>query len=276
MSLPALPRLGLGAGPLGDAALDDDAARAVVHAALDEGLTLFDTARGYGSSEERLGRLLEGRRDVVVATKGGYGVDGAEDWTREAVRLGVDRALRLLRVEAIGVFFLHSCPLSTLHRDEILLELDRAMQAGKILARGYSGDGEALAWAARSGRFDAVECSVNVVDQEALASAGIVPTIAKRALLNGAYLHDRRPDAHDVATYFDRLRAAALDPSPLAWPAFALRFAAFAPGVACALVGTRRAEHVRAAARAVREGPLDEATVARIRAAWDPSWRGVI
>lgn len=271
-----LPRLGLGCGPLGDATLDEQLVASVVRAALDHGLTLFDTARSYGASEERLGRLLAGRTDVIVATKGGYGVDGVADWTAEAIRLGIERALRTLRVEALGIFFLHSCPLPTVRDEAILAELDRAKHAGKILARGYSGDGEPLAWAARSGRFDVVECSVNVVDQQGLAHAGALPTIAKRALLNGAWHHERRPDAHDVAIYWDRLRAATIDPLPLAWPTFALRFAAFAPGVACALVGTRRPEHVAAAARAAAEGPLDEGTLARIRAAFDPSWPAVI
>jgi aryl-alcohol dehydrogenase-like predicted oxidoreductase len=55
-----MPPLGLGAGPLGDERLDDEGAEAVVRAALDHGLTLFDTARSYGRSEERLGRFLAG------------------------------------------------------------------------------------------------------------------------------------------------------------------------------------------------------------------------
>lgn len=271
-----IPRLGLGCGPLGDERLDDATVASVVHAALDEGMTLFDTARSYGASEERLGRLLAGRSDVAIATKGGYGVEGTPDWTPDAIRLGIDRALGQLRTPAVAIFFLHSCPLATLQDERLLAELDRAKAAGKILARGYSGDGDALAWAARSGRFDVVECSVNVVDQRALDHAGLLPTIAKRALSNGAYRHAQRPEAHDVAIYWDRLRASGLDPAPLDWPSFALRFAAFAPGVSCALVGTRSADHVRAAARAAAAGPLDDETVARIRAAFDPSWPGVV
>jgi aryl-alcohol dehydrogenase-like predicted oxidoreductase len=53
---------------------------------------LIDTARGYGSSEERIGRHLGARRDdVVVVTKLGYDVEGAEDWAAAAVTRGVER-----------------------------------------------------------------------------------------------------------------------------------------------------------------------------------------
>src|SRR6478672_13913431 len=50
--------------------IDEDATRAVVSAALDAGLNLFDTAASYGASEERLGKALGARRaEVVIATK---------------------------------------------------------------------------------------------------------------------------------------------------------------------------------------------------------------
>lgn len=159
--------LGLGAGPVGDVArLDDAAADALVGAALDHGITLFDTAPSYGASEERLGRALGPRRHgVVLATKGGYGVPGVPDWTGEVIRLGIDAALARLRTDVIDVFLLHSCDVPTLERDDILLQLELAKGAGKIRAAGYSGENEALAWAIASQRFGVVECSVNPFDR---------------------------------------------------------------------------------------------------------------
>lgn len=268
--------MGLGAGPLGDVGVDEDRARAIVHAALDRGMTVFDTARSYGVSEERLGRILEGRTDVVVATKGGYGVEGVPDWTAETIRLGIDRALRTLRREMIDVFFLHSCPLRTVQDTGILDALDAALRAGKIRARGYSGDGEPLAWAVSSGRFDVVECSVNVVDRAGLAHAGRLPIVAKRALVNGAFDHRERPAREDVAVYWDRLRSRPFDPSPLAWPELALRFAAYSDGVSCTLVGTTRPEHVAFASDAYARGPLDPGTIERLSSCWDPAWPGLV
>src|SRR5215813_13373857 len=78
--------VGLGCNPMGRK-LDIDGTHAVVDAALDHGITLFDTADIYGTphgtSEELLGEALKGRReDVVVATKFGMDMDGVNgpDW----------------------------------------------------------------------------------------------------------------------------------------------------------------------------------------------------
>ena len=70
----AVSVVGLGTNNLG-MKLDLAGSREVVHAALDQGITLFDTADSYGASEERLGELLDGARDdVVLATKFGSDV----------------------------------------------------------------------------------------------------------------------------------------------------------------------------------------------------------
>jgi aryl-alcohol dehydrogenase-like predicted oxidoreductase len=280
----AVSIVGLGAGPLGDARLGDDEARRLVAHALDLGVTLFDTARSYGVSEERLGRLLGARRkDVVLATKGGYGADGAADWTPEAIRIGIEAALGRLRTDYLDVFFLHSCPLHTLVREDLLGELGRAKDAGKIRAAGYSGDADELGWAVSSGRFDVVECSVSVFDRDALdalARAGpAIGAVAKRSLANAPWRFEGPPDRHDVRVYWDRMRALGIEPSPLGWPELATRFSAHAPGVASALVGTSRGENLAAAVEAAGRGPLDGPTLARLDAAWaahGAGWRGVV
>ena len=278
--------LGFGAGPLGDTRLSDAAAEALVATALDHGVTTFDTAPSYGSSEERLGRALGPRRaEAVLMTKGGYGVPGVADWTGEVIRLGIDAALRRLGTDVIDVFLLHSCDEGTLRRDDILRELDRAKTAGKIRAAGYSGENEALAAAIASRRFDVVECSVSPFDRGSLdgavadAAAAGIGVLAKRPLANAAWLFEEPPEAQDVRIYWDRAKAMAIDPAPLAWPELALRFAAFAEGVSAALVGTRSPAHLLDAVAAVARGPLDDALLARLDGAWrahGASWRGVI
>lgn len=274
--------VGLGAGPLGDARLSDADAERLVGAALDRGVTLFDTARSYGASEERLGRALGARRrDVIVATKGGYGADGAADWTPDAIRLGIDGALARLRTDVVDVFFFHSCPLGTLARDDLLDELARAKQAGKLRFAGYSGENEELAWAIASGGFDVVECSVSPVDRRALerevagAAARGIGVLAKRPLANAVFSLSDAPEREDLRVYWDRLQALGV---PLSAET-CVRFAAHAPGVAAALVGTTRIENLDAAVRAADAGPLDEATLARLADAWKmhgSSWGGLI
>lgn len=278
--------LGFGAGPLGDGRLSERDADALVGAALDHGITLFDSAPSYGSSEERLGRALgPRRRDVVLATKGGYGVPGVPDWTGEVLRLGIDAALARLRTDVIDVFILHSCDAATLERDDLFTALAAAKQAGKIRAAGYSGENHALSVAIRSGQFDVVECSVSPFDRGVLgwavpdAAARGRGVLAKRPLANGAWKHEARPDAPDVGTYWERAQALAIDPAPLSWPELCVRFAVFAEGVTSALVGTSSAAHLADAVAAATRGPLDEALRAQVDDAWKlhgAHWPGVI
>ena len=74
----AVSVVGLGCNNFGRR-IDLDATRAVVRAAFDEGITLFDTADIYGESEDFLGKLLRGNRDnLVIATKFGNPLHGPE------------------------------------------------------------------------------------------------------------------------------------------------------------------------------------------------------
>jgi len=280
--------LGLGAGRLGGDDLDDAGADAVLGAALDAGVTLIDAARSYGRAEARLGRFLaDGRRrdGVVLATKGGYGIEGVADWTGAVITAGVDAALRLLRTDRIDVFLLHSCPVDTLARGEVIEALAAAVRAGKVRVMGYSGEGEALAWAARSGRFGALETSVNLCDQRVLdevlpaAAAAGLGVIAKRPLANAPWRFAERPVGDYAEVYWERLQAMKIDPGPTPWDALAIRFAAHQPGVSAAIVGTARPEHVTRAAAAVAEGPLPEAQVRALRErfrAHDRGWVGQV
>src|ERR1700722_4694102 len=91
---------------------DLDATRAVVDAALDEGVTFFDTADiyGRGASEAFLGEVLQGRRDqVVLATK--FGMDMGDGkgprGSREYVRQAIDASLARLRTDVVDVYWYH-------------------------------------------------------------------------------------------------------------------------------------------------------------------------
>ncbi len=147
------------------------------------------TARGYGESEERLGRYLEGRRDaVVLSTKVGCDVAGQEDWTAGAVRGGVQRALRLLRTDVLDVVFLHSCSLDVLRRGEAVEALLACRDAGMLRVPGYSGEGEELRWAVGSGAFQVVQTSVNLVAQA--STRDVLP------IFDGPRYRSRREAAH--------------------------------------------------------------------------------
>jgi aryl-alcohol dehydrogenase-like predicted oxidoreductase len=274
--------LGLGAGQIGEAWIDEATAARVLDAALDAGVRLIDTARGYGTSEERIGRHPVARRDdVVVVTKLGYDVDGVEDWTAAAVTSGVERALRRLRTEALDVALLHSCSLETLQRGEAIGALHAARDAGKVRVAGYSGENEALAWAVGSGHFGAFETSVNLVDQwsltQVLPAAAGAGVIAKRPLANAPWRFAERPVGRYAEAYWERMRELGLEPSDGDWAGTAIRFSAYAPGVSTAIVGTASPEHLQSAAAAVERGPLPPDDLARWQGAWaarTPAWPG--
>jgi aryl-alcohol dehydrogenase-like predicted oxidoreductase len=282
----AVSPVGFGAGRIGGEDLSDAEAAALVRRALDLGVTLFDSARSYGRSEERLGRALAGvRHRVVLSTKVGYGTPGHADWTGPCISAGVDAALERLRTDVLDVVHLHSCPLEVLRRDDVLGALDGAVRAGKVRAAAYSGEGEPLAWAVASGRFASVQLSVSACDQRALdgevaeAARRGLGVLAKRPLANAPWRFADRPAGEEAEPYWERLRAMNLDPAGLPWDELFLRFSAFAPGVSAALVGTRRASHLEAAVRAAGRGPLPPELEAAVRAAFrraDSGWTGRI
>jgi aryl-alcohol dehydrogenase-like predicted oxidoreductase len=267
--------VGLGAGQVGEADVSEAQAEALLNGALDVGITLVDTALSYGSSEERIGRHLGRRRsEFVLTSKGGSGVPGQEDWSPGSVRAGIEQTLRRTRSERVDVYFLHSCPLEVLQRGDLQDTLDGAAADGLIGIAGYSGDNEALAYAAGSGRFGAIECSVNVVDQWNLRNVvGRDPelgVIAKRPIANAPWRFAERPTGHYAELYWERLRELAFDPGSagLTWAELALRFSAYAPGVHTAIVGTASLANLTANVEAASHGPLPPEVLAELDAAW--------
>ncbi len=133
--------VGLGCNNFGRR-IDEAATRAVVEAALDEGITLFDTADTYGEgqSEEYLGRALGSRRDdVIIATKFGMG-DGTKlpkGASAASVAEAAEGSLRRLGTDRIDLYQLHAPDDGTpIH--ETLEALDRLVRDGKVLEIGCS------------------------------------------------------------------------------------------------------------------------------------------
>ena len=278
--------LGFGAGHIGYDGVTERQAHDLLSRALDLGINFIDTARGYGLSEERIGSWLPSHREaVVLSTKVGYGVEGVEDWSAAAVTRGVDEALGKLQTDVIDVVFLHSCPLAVLQQGEAIAALLSCVKAGKVRLPGYSGENEALAWAAGAGVFGAVQSSVNLADQRSLrevlpvAARHGLGVVAKRPLANAPWRHGERPSGLYGETYWLRLREMGLEPGDDDWHGTALRFSAFTPGVSTAIVGTSRAAHLDAAAAAVARGPLPAAERSRWENAFAPQarrWAGEV
>ncbi len=139
--------VGLGCNNFGRK-VDDAGTKAVVDAAIDQGINLFDTADIYGdpagASESALGKALKGRRDdVVIATKfgmdmhGANGVDHGARGARRYVTKAVEASLRRLGTDHIDLYQMHT-PDAETPIDETLSALDDLVRAGKVRYLGNS------------------------------------------------------------------------------------------------------------------------------------------
>ena len=120
--------------------IDEEQTKAVVDAALDAGLNLFDTAASYGASEERLGKALGSRRaDVVIATKWPSPFEETKhqpgSW-HHIVR-ACEGSLRRLGTDYIDLYQMHR-PDSLTPIDETLSALDDLVRSGKVRYIGSS------------------------------------------------------------------------------------------------------------------------------------------
>jgi aryl-alcohol dehydrogenase-like predicted oxidoreductase len=194
----------------------------VVHAALDAGVNLFDTADVYGNpsgaSEELLGAALRTRRaEAVVATKFGGNMDGRNgpDWSargsRRYIHRAVESSLRRLRTDHIDLYQIH-VPDSATPIEETLTALDELVRAGKIR---YAGCSNFAAWqvadAAWTARTRQLAPFISAQNEYSLLERGVekelVPACRRfglgmlpyfplaSGLLTGKYRRDQAPPA---------------------------------------------------------------------------------
>jgi aryl-alcohol dehydrogenase-like predicted oxidoreductase len=200
-------------------------------AAADLGVNLIDTAPAYGSSEERLGQLLAGRRSRwILCTKVGETFENGRshyDFSPEQTRRSVLRSLQRLATDHLDVVLIHSDGNDLDIIDELgtLQALAQMKQEGLIRAFGMSHKTVAGGLQAVDA-CDAVMTTLNVDDQAALgvverAHARGCGVLVKKALAGGAV-------ARDPA----RRRAS-------------LEFVATTPGVSSIVVGTTDMIHLR-------------------------------
>ena len=139
--------VGLGCNNFGRR-LDGNGTRAVIDAAIDAGITLFDTADiygGRGASESLMGEVLGTRRDqIVLATKWGnqnadmgYGPAAGAKGDRAYIKRAVTESLRRLRTDHIDLYQLHT-PDPVTPIDETIMALDELVTEGKVRYIGHS------------------------------------------------------------------------------------------------------------------------------------------
>ncbi|HEY0416425.1 MAG TPA: aldo/keto reductase [Gaiellaceae bacterium] len=273
--------VGLGCNNFGGR-IDEAGAAPVVDAALESGVTFFDTADiygGQGGSEEILGRLLEGRRDqVVLATKWGKPMgDGAERrGSREYILRAVESSLRRLRTDVIDLYQHHEEDPST-PLEETVEAVEELVRAGTVRAWGtsnyrpatiarvrelasdaYVSEQSEYSWLRRDAERELIptcrRLGVALIPYFPLASGLLTGKVTRaHPPAPGTRLHGR-PVSDDDLDRVERLRrwADAHDTSLLA---VAVGGLAAVPPVASVIAGATKAEQVRANAAAGRWEP---------------------
>src|SRR3954453_23395903 len=155
--------VGLGCNNFGGR-MDMAATRAVVHKALDLGVTFFDAADTYGNrgaSEEYLGRALAGRRqDIVLATKFGRPMDQTgrlQGASRRYIMSAAEASLRRLDTDYIHLYYQHIADPGT-PIEETLRALDDLVRQGKIR---YIGCSWLSAWQVVEAQWTATHLGLN-------------------------------------------------------------------------------------------------------------------
>jgi aryl-alcohol dehydrogenase-like predicted oxidoreductase len=160
-------RVGLGCNNFGRR-LDLDRTRAVVEAALAEGITFIDTADIYGGgdSERFLGQILEGRRDeVVLATKFGMADDG--NGSRDYVRRAIAASLERLRTDHVDVYYYHR-PDGVTPIAETVRAMVELVEEGTVRAIGVSNfTAEQLDEAVEAGPIAALQNRYSLLERGA-------------------------------------------------------------------------------------------------------------
>ena len=248
------------------------AARAIalVHEAIERGVSVFDTGPMYaaGEAECRLGKAIHGidLGKLVIMSKAGEpsaASGGHKDFSAAAIRHSLHGSLRRLGVERLDVLSLHGCPRRD-WSDELRGELDRMRRDGEVLAVGLNSfDAADLDAAIGDPLFDALMFDVNVLNpgnaERALRAAAAGKLVFSAASLARAAYRRHWWHIRSAADGWYWLRAMRERPVA-AWPAElvptagpadspaqrALRWTLAQGGVDCALFNTTRLQHLRA------------------------------
>jgi aryl-alcohol dehydrogenase-like predicted oxidoreductase len=270
----------------GKKVFDETAAIRLIEAAIDHGVTFFDTGASYsgGNAEPRLGKALSGlknRHDLVIATKAGSCTDERgrwrEDFSASGVRRTVEASLIRLRLDAIPLLHLHGPEITNI-TDDLLDTLTRLREEGKVLHLSVNSfDVNVIEHVMSFPLFAAVMIDYNILRPErepiieklAARNFGI---LAGMALGGGLYLKDRFrirgiQDVWYIARAWKNHRSDIKrgrnlrfleHEAPLTSGEIALAWVLRKPEIGCAILGTTRMSHLLANLRASGETIGDE------------------
>lgn len=255
----------------------ETAASILLNQALDLGVTLIDTARAYGSSEEIIGKAIGHRRGefvLVSKTKSYRGEFDSPGDRAGAIRRSVEESLRLLRTGHLDLLLLHSSTLEEVI-DPICLEvLARLREDGLTRFIGASVYGCAAAKAAlQTSAYSCLQVAWNLLDRSVeqdvlpVAVESGVGLMARSVLMRGALTsrHEHLPPALAPVSGAARHLESIARSAGISLPELAFRYILSHPGPLAALVGTAWSAELAQAVEYAGHGPLSADLLEAIR-----------
>jgi len=292
---------------------DEESLRAL-HRAVDRGVNFIDTADVYGDgrSERLVARLRRERRETIhVATKAGRRLPAQTlaGYSRANLTAFVERSLENLRTDCLDLLQLHCPPTDVYYAPEVFGILDDLAAAGKI--RSYGVSVERVEEALKAIEFENV-ATVQIIynafrqrpadrflEEARRRDVGVLARLPLSSGMLAGKMTRASTFAEDDHRRFNRAGAAfdrgetfsgidfetglaavealrPLVPAGVPMAAWAIRWILMHPGVTCAIPGAKRPEQVDENVAAADLPPLDEATMAAVRALYDARIRPLV
>jgi aryl-alcohol dehydrogenase-like predicted oxidoreductase len=284
--------LGFGSAEIGmdSVSISDQDVELLLNTALEQDINVIDTASSYKRSEGQIGRAISHRRkEYYLFSKCGEGQSVGlpfPEWDARNVRPSCERSLKDLKTDYLDLMLIHSCSEAILRQGDLIEAVQKLKDDGLVRYIGYSGDSTDALYAVETNKFDVLETSLNIADQEAVsltldeAAKRQMGVIVKRPLANVVWRRAGLENAPDP--YVERL-------NKLDYPFYtehpdvivekALRFVLSYPQVHTAIVGTTSTEHLLLNVMLAGKGKLPDDEIREIRQRWlevrEPAWAGV-
>lgn len=256
--------------------LTDDQAERILHAVLDAGVNLIDTANDYGRSEEFIGRFISHRRDeYFLATKCGCTVVNAGDhdetphvWTRENLLRNIDESLARMKTDHVDLLQLHNPSVEQVEQGGLIQVLKDIQAAGKTRFIGCSSTHPDISTFIDWGIFDAFQIPYSALEPEQEDAITRASKAGAGVIIRGGVARGEPGEGLGSTDRWRLLEAAGLDDllgEGESRTTFLLRFTISHPDMDTTIVGTLQPEHLEENIRAAELGPLPQDVYAEAR-----------
>jgi 1-deoxyxylulose-5-phosphate synthase len=251
----------------------------LLQSALDKGINFFDTARGYGCSEELIGKAFRNRReDVVISTKSAHLYNKnkqllSDNELRDVIDNSIKKSLSALQTDYVDIYMVHNADLKVLSNKTVAEVFSEYKRKGLTRAIGVSTyTVDQTRKAIESGIWDVVQLGYNLMDQRqgelfALAHKHGVGVVVRSVLFKGILtgrgdnLHPKLKSVQKYRAVYDKL----LNKHAPTLSELATKFVLSQKQVSSVLVGIDRREYLEQALAVANGRYLDDETLTKAR-----------